>query len=460
MSVVDKVAVDCKLTNLSFAQSFFHNLSVSPPLFAYNSLIRAYTRTSSPIESINLFCELLQNGPKPDKFTYPFVVKACGQCSLMGLGGSVHSLIFKAGFDLDKYIGNTLLRMYAACNKIGLSRKVFDEMTVRDVVSWSSMLAGYVDCHSPLDAFRLFQQMRLANEKPNSVTLVSLLSACTSLIDVSAGESIHSHIIVNGMGLDVALGTALVEMYSKCGHVEKALVVFNSMPEKNLQSWTIMISGLADNRQGKDAISLFMNMIQTGIKPDSMSFSTILSACSHLGLVEEGKHYFDEMVSKYNIKPAMEHYGCMVDLLGRAGLIEEALYIIRNMPMEPNSVIIRSLLGACRNHGQVLCVDDSLKELLLKIEPDLGANYVLAANVSSLSGYWDNAADIMVSMKQKGLKKVPGCSWVSSIDVNKVSSERGDQGEGNVEYGVGNRGRTRKHTLVGCCSVGARMRVV
>ncbi|KAK4855520.1 hypothetical protein QYF36_008191 [Acer negundo] len=320
--------------------------------------------------------------------------------------------LYLAGFDLDKYIGNTLLRMYAACNEIGLSRKVFDEMTVRDVVSWSSMLAGYVDCDSPLDAFRLFQQMKLANEKPNSVTLVSLLSACTSLLDVSAGESIHSYIIVNGMGLDVALGTALVEMYSKCGHVEKALVVFNSMSQKNLQSWTIMISGLADNSQGKDSIPLFMNMIQTGIKPDSMSFTTILSACSHLGLVEEGRHYFNEMVSKYNIKPAMEHYGCMVDLLGRAGLIEEALYIIRNMPMEPNSVIIRSLLGACRNHGQVLCVDDSLKELLLKIEPDLGANYVLAASVSSLSGYWDTAADIMVSMKQKGLKKVPGCSWV------------------------------------------------
>ncbi|KAL5834022.1 hypothetical protein ACOSQ3_017696 [Xanthoceras sorbifolium] len=406
--------------SLNFARSFFDNLPVSPPpLFAYNSVIRAYTRTSSAIESIKLFRELLRNGLKPDNFTYPFVAKACGQCSLVGLGGSVHSLIFKAGFDLDKYIGNTLLRMYAACNEIGLSRKVFDEMTVRDVVSWSSMLAGYVACDSPLDAFKLFQQMKLTNEKPNSVTLVSLVSACTSLLDVSAGQSVHLYIIVNGMGLDVALGTALVEMYSKCGHVEKAFKVFDSMCEKNLQSWTIMISGLADNSRGKGAISLFTKMIQSGLKPDSMSFSAVLSACSHLGLVDEGKHYFNEMVSKYSTKPTMEHYGCMVDLLGRAGLIEEALSIIRTMPMEPNSVIIRSLLGACRNHGQALYLDDDLKALLLKLEPDLGANYVLAASVSSLSGYWYNAADIMVSMKQRGLKKVPGCSWV---EVNGTSA--------------------------------------
>ncbi|KAJ4724092.1 Pentatricopeptide repeat-containing protein [Melia azedarach] len=406
--------------SLSFARSFFNNLPVSPPLFAYNSLIRAYTKTSFSIESIKLLDELLKVGIKPDNFTYPSVLKACGQCSQIGLGGSVHSMIFKVGLDSDKYVGNTLLRMYAACNEIGLAKEVFDEMTLKDLVSWSSMLAGYVACDRPMQAFKVFQQMKLANERPNSVTLVSLLSACTSLINFRAGESIHSYAITNGMALDVALGTALIEMYSKCGDVEKASIVFSSMCEKNLQSWTIMISGLADNSRGKDAISLFTKMIQTGQQPDSMSFSAILSACSHLGLVEEGKRYFDEMVRTYDIKPTMEHYGCLVDLLGRAGLIEEAYYIIRNMPMEPNAVILRSFLGACRNHGQVLCLDDNMRELLLELEPELGANYVLASSVSSVSGYWNYAADLMVSMKQKGLKKVPGCS---RVEVNGCSAK-------------------------------------
>ncbi|KAK9220790.1 hypothetical protein WN944_009214 [Citrus x changshan-huyou] len=286
--------------------------------------------------------------------------------------------------------------MYAACKEIDFAKAVFEEMPVRDVVSWSSMIAGFVPCDSPSDALKVFHRMKLANENPNSVTVVSLVSACTSLINVRAGESIHSYAVVNGLELDVALGTALVEMYSKCGHVERAFKVFNLMREKNLQSWTIMISGLADNGRGNDAISLFDKMIQTGLKPDSISFSAILSACSHLGLVDEGKNYFDEMARVYNIKPTMEHYGCMVDMLGKAGLIEE------------------------ETTGQVLCLDDNLGKLLLKLEPELGANYVLAASVSSLSGNWDTAAELMVAINQKGLNKVPGCSWVK---VNDGSAE-------------------------------------
>ncbi|BFG33436.1 hypothetical protein CerSpe_197100 [Prunus speciosa] len=397
--------------SIDFSKLVFDHIPIKPPLFAWNSIIRAFTNSSNPLESLNFFFQLHRIGLKPDNFTYPFVLKACGRCSIVGVGGPVHSLILKVGFDSDRYIRNTLLRMYAACGTIGLARRVFDEMTVRDVVSWSSMIAGYVACNCPLDAFKVFQDMKLANENPNSVTLVSLLSACTRLLNFRAGESIHCYIVVNCIGIDVALGTALLEMYSKCGHVEKAFQVFNSMSEKNLPSWTIMISGLADHGHGKDAISLFTRMEQTGLVPDSMSFSAILSACSHLGLVHKGRQFFNQMVRTYGIQPTLEHYGCLVDLLGRAGLIEEAYEIIKNMPMEPNSVILRSFLGACRNHGVAITLDDKLRKLLIS-EPNLGANYVLAASVSSLSGCWNDAADIRVAMKQKGLVKVPGCSWV------------------------------------------------
>lgn len=317
------------------------------------------------------------------------------------------------GLDSDRYIGHTLVRMYGGCDSIGLARKVFDEIPVRDVVSWSAMIAGYVACDAPLDAFKLFRDMRRANEKPNSVTLVSLLSACTKMLDIDVGESLHSYIIANSIAIDAALGTVLLEMYSKCGHVEKAFQVFDySMCEKNLQSWTVMISALADHGRGKEAIFLFNGMQRNGLKPDSMLYAAILSACSHLGLVEEGQWYFDQMVRVYAIKPRVEHYGCIVDMLGRAGLIEEAYQVIKSMPMEPNSVIIRSFLGASRNSSWVICSEDELGKLLLKSEPHLGANYVLAAGMSSLSGQWKDAADLRVVMRRKGLKKVPGCSWV------------------------------------------------
>lgn len=256
--------------------------------------------------------------------------------------------------------------------------------------------------------------MKLANEKESSITLVSLVAACTSLLNVRLGQSIHSQILTNGIEFHVGLATSLLQMYAKCGRVEEAFQIFNSMSTKNLQSWTIMISALADNGRGEEAISLFPRMEEAGLRPDSLSFSAILSACSHLGLVEEGHKYFNRMVNLYDIRPTMEHYGCMVDLLGRAGKIEQAYEVIMSMPMEPNSVILRSFISACKQHGcsNILRLDEHLKELLLKIEPGIAANYVLAANLSSLCGYWDDADGLQSAIKEKGIKKTPGCSWV------------------------------------------------
>lgn len=321
----------------------------------------------------------------------------------------IHSLTLKAGFRSDRYIGNALLNFYSDCGEIGFARKVFDEMSDRDVVSWSSMIAAYVGSNTPLESLNVFQEMRVDNVQPNSVTLVSLLSACTKMINLCAGESIHSYIIRNHIEMSVELGTALFEMYSKCGQIEKALLVFDLMPEKNLQSCTIMISALANHGREKDAISLFNRLENMGVQPDSLSFSVILSACSHMGLVYEGKMYFDKMVRLYNIKPTVEHYGCMVDLLGRAGLIQEAYDIIKNMPLEPNAVILRSFLGACQNHGWVPSLD---ADLMSKLESELGANYVLTANVFSVHSSWKEASDLRLAMKRKGLKKLPGCSWL------------------------------------------------
>ncbi|KAK6163733.1 hypothetical protein DH2020_000597 [Rehmannia glutinosa] len=388
-----------------------------PPLFAWNTLIKAYSKNStSPIESVKLFAELLRASDelKPNNFTYPFVIKACGRCSLLGVGGSVHSMALKAGFGSDSHVNNTLLTMYGGCGVVEFARRVFDEMCERDVVTWSSMIAAYVDCNLDLDALRVFKDMTMVNEKPNLVTFVSLLSACTNLLNIRLGKSIHSYILINGMEFHVGLGTALLNMYAKSGHLEEAFHIFNSISEKNLQSWTVMISCLADYGHGEEALSLFTRMEEIGLCPDSVSFSAILSACSHKGLLCEGQKLFDKMVNVYNIMPIMEHYGCMVDLFGRAGKIEEAYEIIMSMPMRPNSVVLRSYISACKHHGRVLYLDDRLMELLLKLEPDIGANYVLAATVSSSTGYWNGVDKVRNNMKIKGLKKVPGYSWVQA----------------------------------------------
>nr|XP_043622636.1 pentatricopeptide repeat-containing protein At4g21065-like [Erigeron canadensis] len=399
--------------SVEYATLFFHNSPVTPSLFAWNTLIKQYSKSQTPFESVRLYCQLQTSTDlKADKFTYPFVIKACGRCALLAAGGSVHSLVLKTGFDSNSVVNNTLVRMYAGCGNVGLAGQVFDEMSDRDVVSWSSMIAACLTCNYPSKALSVFLDMKQAKVKPNSVTLVSLLSVCTRLINIRMGESIHLYILTNNIELDVSLATALVEMYAICGYIEKAMVIFNSMDERNLQSWTIMISGLAENGHGEEAISLFNDMVDLGLIPDTISFSGLLSACSHLGLVEKGQKYFDQMVKFYKIQPTMEHYGCMVDMYGRAGMIEEAYDVIRNMPMEPNSVMLRSFISAYKNHGNRISFDDNLVKLLLKIEPDLGANYVLSANMSSLSGYWNEVDDMRVSMKGKGLKKVPGCSWV------------------------------------------------
>ncbi|KAJ8648388.1 hypothetical protein MRB53_001411 [Persea americana] len=406
ISSLSSISIDC-------ARAAFDHLWPSPPpVFAWNSIIRAYAKGPRPSEAIATFVELQRTGIRPDNFTYPFVLKACASSCLVGEGRMMHCLVLKMGFSSDSFVRNALLHMYASCREIGFARRVFDEMGERDVVSWSSMIGGCVSCKRPVEALVVFQHMKVANVKPNSVTLVSLLSACTLLGSLSMGKAIHSYIAVNRVDLDVALGTALVVMYAKCGDIEKAFNVFTSMNVKNLQSWTVMISAFADHGRPKDAISLFIQMESRGLKPDSVSFTALLCACSHLGMVDQGRWYFNRMENVYSIKPTMEHYGCMVDMFGRAGLVEEAYEFLRKMPMQPNSVILRSFIGAYRNHGGAIHLDEDFMKLLIEIEPDIGANYVLAANVSAVSARWNDVAQLRSTMSEKGLKKVPGCSWV------------------------------------------------
>ncbi|OAY69203.1 Pentatricopeptide repeat-containing protein, partial [Ananas comosus] len=389
-----------------------HALLSPPPLFSLNSLLRFYASSRSPLQSLRLFAALRRVGLRPDNFTYPFALRACGRTSALGSGAAVHGLVVKVGFCSDSYVGNTLLYMYAGCGVAAFARKVFDEMGVRDVVSWSSVIQGYVACNQPAEAMMMFYQMRLSNVLPNSVTLISLLSASTQLGDLRTGRSIHSLVSVNNIKLDVPLGTALIRMYSKCGRIENAFHLFNTVKEKNLQTWAIMISGFADHGRAQEALNLFSEMEAVNIKPDSTLFSIILSACSHLGLVDEGQKYFNRMVNEL-----ISNQVWSIMVVWRAGLVEAAYELIRNMPMAPNSIILRSFLWACKKHGELCGLREEMNQLmnlLLEKEPGLGSNYVIAAHVSALSSKWNDVAKLRGSIGEKDLKKAAGCSWMEA----------------------------------------------
>lgn len=231
------------------------------------------------------------------------------------------------------------------------------------------MIAGYVACKAPLDALKVFRGTRSAKERPNSVTLVSVLSAGMKTLDIDVEKSIHSYVISNSVEVDAALGTA--RCTQNAGTLRKGLGFLITRYMRRICSLDRHDIRSCGSWPGKEAIGLFNEMQQNGLRPDSTSFAAILSACSHLGLVEEGRRFFDQMVRVYDIRPRIEHYGCIVDMPGRAGLIEEAYQVIKNMPMGLNSVILRSFLGACRNSGRVICSDNELGKVLLKSEPPL-----------------------------------------------------------------------------------------
>jgi pentatricopeptide repeat protein len=277
------------------------------------------------------------------------------------------------------------------------------------------MIAGYTQNGLANEALSIFHEMQLSGTKPNAVTMVSVVLACARLAALQQGKCFHAYIIKCVFDLNVVLETTLIDMYAKCGKVEIARQMFDNISRKNVVSWTAMIGGYAMHGLAEDAHALFIQMVQVGMKPDHITFTHILYACTHAGLVEEGWKYFNCMKQDYSITPRVDHYACMVDLLGRAGHLDEAQELIKHMPLEPNAGVWGALLGVCRTHGNIELAKH-VAERLFELEPEDAGNYVLLSNIYAAAGRWDDAAKVRTMMKSKGLKKTPGCSL---IEVNK-----------------------------------------
>ncbi|XP_030455660.2 pentatricopeptide repeat-containing protein ELI1, chloroplastic [Syzygium oleosum] len=417
------------------------NCDPNPTVFNWTALIHDHAHLGLHRQALLYFVQMMGDGIEPNAFTFSSVLKSCPLES----GKALHCHAVKLGFCSDAYVRTGLVDVYARGGEIASARRlfdsmperslvsltamitcyakhgelkearaVFDEMLERDVVCWNVMIDGYAQHGKPDEALVLFRQMLSAGARPNEVTVLSVLSACGQLGALDLGRWIHSHIENNGIQMNAHVGTALIDMYSKCGSLEDALSVFESMNHKDVVAWNSMISGCAIHGSSLCALGTFNTMCRLGVNPNDVTFIAILTACSHTGLIKEGWDFFNSMKDKYRIQPKIEHYGCMVNLLSRAGNLEEAYQLVKEMETEPDAVIWGTLLGACRLHGKTALAEEIAEFLVGKGLENCGT-YTLLSNIYAASGDWDAVAKVRTLMKSSGVIKEKGCS---SIEVN------------------------------------------
>ncbi|XP_062167672.1 pentatricopeptide repeat-containing protein At2g37320 [Alnus glutinosa] len=343
-----------------------------------------------------------------------YAVSSCGSARNLRAGIQYHCLAIRTGFVDNVYVGSSLISMYGKCAELENAYRVFEAMPVRNVVSWTAIIAGFAQEWQVDVCLELFHRMRNSTLEPNEFTFTSLLSACTGSGALGHGRSAHCQTIQMGFDSYVHIANALISMYCKCGAVEDALYIFEKMDGKDIVSWNSMIAGYAQHGLALQAIDLFKEMKKQSTKPDAITFLGVLSSCRHAGLIKEGWFYFNWMV-EHGVQPELDHYSCVVDLLGRAGLLEVALDFIKKMPIYPNAVIWGSLLSSSRLHGSVWIGIQAAENRLL-LEPGCPATLVQLANLYASVGYWDRAATMRKLMKDRGLKTNPGCSWIEIKD--------------------------------------------
>ncbi|CAL9031786.1 unnamed protein product [Prunus brigantina] len=396
---------------IAYARRIFDAIDVKNEV-CWSAMIGAYVICDSMREAMALFDEMvLRKEINPTPVTLGSILRACTKLTDLSRGRRVHCYAIKSGFDLNTMVGNTILSMYAKCGIIDDAVRFFDKMNSKDTVSYSAIISGCVQNGYAKEALLIFHHMQLSGFDPDLATMVGVLPACSHLAALQHGACGHAYSIVHGFGTDIPICNVLIDMYSKCGKINRGRQVFDRMVTRDIISWNAMIVGYGIHGLGMEAISQFHHMLAAGIKPDDVTFIGLLSACSHSGLVTEGKHWFSAMSEDFNITPRMEHYICMVDLLGRAGLLAEAHVFIQKMPFEADVRVWSALLAACRVHNNIELGEEVSKKIQGKGLEGTG-NLVLLSNIYSAVGRWDDAAHVRIKQKGQGLKKSPGCSWV------------------------------------------------
>ncbi|KAI3462163.1 hypothetical protein Pfo_018826 [Paulownia fortunei] len=404
--------------NSKFGVQIFNRIE-KPNIFSWNTMIRFFAGFD-PVIALHYYMKMLSQEMVPDKYTFPFLLQACGASFDLGLVKQVHCQILKVVFGHSLFVQNSLLNVYLVCDSAMDARSMFDEMSEKDVVSWTSLISGLVSQSNYSEALHVFRKL-VADDcqaQPNVVTIISTMSACGSLGYMDLTKCLHALLEKAGwLEHDVSIANSLIDAYAKCGDLCCVKKVFNDIQniKRGLYSWTAIISGYAMHGRGLDALNMFSQMEQVyGLVPDAVTFVAVFSACAHSGLVEEGLCIFESMSTKYRIEPDLRHYGCIVDLLGRAGMVERAYSIVENMPMEPNLAVLGSLLSGCRLHNNL----EFGKAILRKIEllKERGGAPVLLSNMYANENQWNKVIHIRKEMRGRMQGKPPGRSWVQVKD--------------------------------------------
>ncbi|CAN6164822.1 unnamed protein product [Urochloa humidicola] len=377
----------------------------------WTTMIVGYTQNGSPRDALKLFLDKKFASIVPNSVTMATVLSASAQLRDLSLGRSIHGIAVKLGVADYDVVVNALVDMYAKCQAVSEANRIFGRILNKDVVTWNSMIAGYAENNMGDDALMLFKQMRLQGASPDATSVVNALSASVCLGDLLIGKSFHSYAAKHAFLSNVYVNTALLNLYSKCADLPSARRVFDEMNDRNAVTWCAMIGGYGMQGDSAGSIDLFNEMLKDGVHPNDVAFTSILSTCSHTGMVTAGKKYFDSMAQHFNITPSMKHYACMVDVLARAGNLDQALEFIDRMPMQADISVWGAFLHGCRLHSRLQFGEEVIKRMVV-LHPERPDLYVLISNLYNSYGMWEKSLAIRKWMQEKGLVKLPGCSSI------------------------------------------------
>ncbi|KAJ6837343.1 pentatricopeptide repeat-containing protein-like [Iris pallida] len=386
---------------------------------SWNSMMAGYLEFDCSMVW-TVWCRMNRGGVAPDEFSFSSVLTGLATASTSISGVQVHAQAVKYGYGDDLCVGNSLVDMYLKNRDLVAGFRAFREMPKRDVVSWTQMAAGCLDCGQSSQALEIIHRMKLAGIMPNRFTMATAFNACASLASAEEGGKAHAFRVKLGDDVDVCVDNALLDMYVKCGSMGDALKVFRSMEVKCDVSWTTLIMGFAQNGLAREALRVYEKMVAERVKPNYITFISVLYACSQGGLVDEGWRYFASMSRDHGVDPGEDHYACMVDLLGKAGHIPEAEALIQSMPFEPGAVVWQTLLGACRLHGDVETGKRAASRAMALVKED-PSTYVMLSNIFADKSNWDGVDRVRELMGNRGVNKMPGSSWIETTKVSKCS---------------------------------------
>ncbi|XP_042501599.1 putative pentatricopeptide repeat-containing protein At3g15130 [Macadamia integrifolia] len=385
-------------------------------LVSWNIMIDACISNNGQGHALRIFSRMQQEGVGFDGYTLTSITKACSEPGDLYLGLQLHGCMIKSGFVSETPVTNTLITMYSKCEEGMVSAtQIFGTALAPNIISWTAILAGFMQNGQNEEAVGFYKRMLRVGMKENEFSFASILPVYSSLASLEQGRQIHTRIIKSHCGFDVSVQNALLDMYSKCASLADAQLVFMTMENHDVVSYTVMITGFGQHGKGREALSILEAMTIKGLKPDSVTLLGCLSACSHGGLVDEGLLVFKSMIDVHCVKPRMEHYACVVDILGRAGRLKEAEAFIENMEIKSDALVWEALLGACRIHGETELGEKSAAKIM-ELEPQSHRPYVLLANIYGDKGLWEDKGKVRQKLGASGLRKDAGRSWVAFQD--------------------------------------------